>query len=74
MKISGNVTSKYIHNFGNNQLFSSVIFHNDVRRRDDQMLKSVCTSRVALGKFWLKSKLLSKLLIGILALKYLTKF
>ena len=51
-----------------------VIFPNNVRPRDDQMFKSVCTSRVIPGKFSLKRKLLSKLVIGILTPRYLTRF
>ena len=51
---------------GNYQTFSSATFLNNVKHRDDQVFKSACTSRVLHGKFSLKSKLLSKLLIGML--------
>ena len=69
------VISDFIHNFENNQTF--VIFPNMtkcLKPRDDQMCKSVCTSCFIRGKFSLKSKLLSKLLVGILTPRYLTKF
>ena len=77
MKISGKVTGKQValHTIlRTTRFFSTVIFPYNVRPRDDQMFKRVCTSHVILGKFSLKSKLLSKLLIGILTPRYLTRF
>ena len=53
--------------------FIAIIFPNNVRLRDDQMFKSVYTSRVTVGKFSLPRTLFSKLLIGLLTPTYLTR-